>query len=434
MKKATVLLVALTAMQISFGQSVYAPLSGHPGLFTPAKGTKQQIKEQYKQKFHSSMVRDENWWVCYGLDIDSVNGFIASLSGNYLFSDSNVLVNFSDGYGGTIEGAPWVHMLGDVMDPLAFVFNYVNGVWLSSSDPYYLDSAAMVLAYFRNTDASVVDTLLVYVFSSAVGGSNLPLYYYSGSFFVQNYGYDTVYVPFIKYSKANHRPNAGSALKTFKVPLYEEDSSSFFYFKTFDLNDLYVPANHKVCMAVAFKPGYSYSPNQNIANQYNYIIFASLEENGPGTYQTYFPDEYNVSSIIPTSVRYGIDQYGYNNLFVPSYAYYEAYSFERHLLVYNISDQVTGISDVDIDFANVEVVPNPANTSFELYYTLTRPVGGVTVTLSDLTGKVLWQFNGQGSTGIQHHTVDVQRLKPGIYVVALESDGMRVRQPLVVAR
>lgn len=435
MKRIALLVVTvLVTGSWASAQKAQGPIGLPLDLLPQVKGDKQQLIRQYYDRFHSP-VRDINWWLCYGLDMDSLNGFVASLSGNYLFTDSNVLVNFGDGYGGTIEGNPWVHMLGDVHDPLAFAFYEISDVTLTDTDPYYLDSAGIVIAYFRNTDASVVDTLLVYYFESQVGGSNLPLYYYSSSFFQQNYGYDTVYVPFIKYNKSAHRPSAGSALKTVKVPLYEEDSSSFFYFKLFDTGDLFVPANRKVVMAVAFKPGYSYSPFQNIANQYNYVIFASLEENGPQTYQTYIPQEYNVSSIIPTTVRYGIDPYGYNGLYVPSYAYYDTYGFERHLIIYNISDQLTGVEPVNENvLADLHLMPNPAQQMSDLYFTLARPAD-VQVTLSDVVGrKLLQQPMGMMGKGIQRFAVDVSNLTSGLYWVTLHLDGTQTTLPLVVNR
>ncbi|MCS6917847.1 MAG: T9SS type A sorting domain-containing protein [Chitinophagales bacterium] len=433
MKKFTLLLVAAWMVyDVGFSQQAMAPVGMPLHRLPQVKSSKEQLFREYRERFHSP-VRDVNWWLCYAFDMDSLNGFTASLSGNYLFSDSNVLVNFGDGYGGTIEGNPWVHMLGDVHDPLAFAFYEISDVTLTSSDPYYVDSGGIVIAYYRNTDASVVDTLLVYFFESPVGGSNLPLYYYSGSFFQQNYGVDTVYVPFIKYNKSAHRPSAGSALKTVKVPLYEEDSSSFFFFKLFDLNDLFVPADRKVVMAVAFKPGYSYTAFQNIANQYNYVIFASYEENGPQTYQTYIPQEYNVSSIITTSVRYGIDPYGYNGLYVPSYAFYDTYGFERHLILYNVTDEVTGIADAfDGALADMRLIPNPASGSTELYYTLQHPAA-MRLEISDVTGRVLHQeIPGTMGKGIQRHNLSVSRFPAGMYWISLYADGQRTTLPLVV--
>ncbi|MCS6991612.1 MAG: T9SS type A sorting domain-containing protein [Chitinophagales bacterium] len=434
MKKLFLLAVSIGLLEAATAQHLHVPMGGKMLQVPQVKGSKEQIMQQYRQKFKSP-VRDMNWWLCYALDMDSLNGFIAALHANYLFSDSNVLVNFGDGYGGTIEGNPWVHMLGDVLDPLAFVFYEINDVTLTNSDPYYLDSAGIVMAYFRNTDASVVDTLLVYYFDSPVGGTNLPLYYYSDPFFLQNYGYDTIYVPFIKYNKSAHRPNAGTALKTMKVPLYEEDSSSFFYFKLFDMNDLFVAANRKVVMAVAFKPGYSYSPFQNIANQYNYVIFASYEENGPQTYQTYIPQEYNVSSIITTSVRYGIDQYGYNNLFVPSYAFYDSYGFERHLFLYNVSDEMTGINEVEATaLADLHLIPNPAQQQTDLYFTLSRPAQ-VSIQLTDVVGRELMSMTPRTvGKGIQRQQMGVDRLQPGLYWVVLRVEGKATTLPLVVTR
>ena len=422
----------LSVCSASFAQTQLSPLSWNQLLQPQLKSTTGDIRDQFNNRFKSSNLRGSSYWISYALDQDSLNGFTASLSGNFLFPDSNVLVNFSDGFGGVIEGSPFIHELGDVVDPLSFVFQYIDGVNFTSATPYFVDSAGVVMAYERTTDASIVDTLVVYMFEAANGGSNLPSYYYTGGSIAANFGYDTVYVPFIKYNHSTNKPTA-AALKTFKIPLYEEDSSSYYYFKLFSTNNMSVPAGHKVAMAVTFKPGYAYSEFENINNSGNVMFFASYEENGPDTYPTYIPDEANVSSIIPTSVRYNIDA-GYNGLFIPGYAYTSPYSWERHLFLYHITDELSGVNDPANSFADFSITPNPANDLSTIDFTLSNS-SDVVINIFDVTGKLLGTKSlGQLGKGQHTQTLDVSKLDAGIYMVSIESGSLKAAQKLVVAK
>ncbi|HYV91044.1 MAG TPA: T9SS type A sorting domain-containing protein [Chitinophagales bacterium] len=393
----------------------------------------QQAKGEYQNRFKTSTTRESAFWISYALDADSLYGFLASLAGNYLFPDSTVLVNFDDGAGNTSEGAPWVHELGDVVDPLAFVFSYIDGVNFSSSTPYFVDSAGLYMAYERNTDASVVDTAIVYMFEGGVNSTNLPTYYYHGGNIPAEFGYDTIWVPFINYLPNSNKPSA-TGLKTFKIPLYESDSSSFYFFKAFSTNHLAVLAGHKVGMAVTFKPGYSYNEDDNIVNTANVMFFASYEENGPGTFPTYTPNEYNVSSIIPTSVRYNIDTFGYNGLFIPCYAYTAPYSLERHLFIYKVTDGVSGINDPYNTLTDFSLTPNPANDLSRVDFFLNN-TSHVTISIYDVTGKLLAAKDaGQLSKGQHSQMLDVSKLNAGVYMVSVESNLSKATQKLMVGQ
>lgn len=400
--------------------------------------SKSSLQKQYFEHCKSQTERGASYWVCYALDNDSLNGNIATLSGNYLFPDSNVFVNFDDGTGGTVEGTPYIHELGDVMDPISFVFQYIDGVPYTTSDPYYVDSAGVVLAYYRNTDESVVDTMMVYMYCGPVSNTgNLPTYYYadnsSSTYWYDNYGYDTIRLSFMKYAYATNKPTA-SGTKTIKVPLYESDSSSFFYFKFFSTNNFYVPAGQKTAMAVTFKPGYSYEPFDNITDVGNYMIFSSYQENGDGTFQTYIPQERNVSTTIPTQIRYNQDPNGYNGLFIPSYAYIDPYPWQRHLFLYHLSDEAVGIDEASQSFSNVMIAPNPSKSVAKIYFDL-QENADVTIKVTDVAGKIMTVLpEGYLVKGDHNATLDLSSLSSGIYFVTIQSGNETATQKLVVGR
>ncbi len=433
-RKISTLLILLFAVAIGSAQTPLNTLSWNNMLQPEKTNQISQIRSNYQDRFHSEAERNVSYWVSYALDYDALNGYYYSvLSGNFLFPDSNVYVNFSDGAGGIIEGTPFVHELGDVMDPLAFVFNYIDGVPFTSATSYTVDSAAVYMAYQRKTDASIVDTLVVYMYEGSVGGSNLPDYYYTGGTIAANFGYDTVFVPFMKYTYTTNKPNATN-LKTFKIPLYESDSSSFYFPKIFSTNNFSVPADHKVAMAVTFKPGYSYAPFDNVDDNGNVMFFASYEENGLDTYPTYYPDEHNVSSIIPTSVRYNIDAQGYNGLFIPAYAYTDPYQWERHLFVYHIFDNINGINEINNNLSAFSVTPNPAKDASRIDYSLNER-SSVIITIYDVAGKIISSENeGMLSAGSHSKIVDLSKLEAGVYMVSVENNGLKTTQKLIVSK
>ncbi len=427
------LLILISAVVAVSAQTPLNTLSWNKMLLPQKNNSAQQIRDDYQNRFHNQL-RNPSYWVSYALDYDALNGYyFSSLSGNFLFPDSNVYVNFSDGAGGIIEGTPFVHELGDILDPLAFVFQYIDGVNFTTETSYTVDSALIYMAYQRTTDASIVDTLLVYMYEGAVGASNLPEYYYVGPDISANFGYDTLFIPFMKYSYTTNKPNATN-LKTFKLPLYESDSSSFYFAKVFSTNNFSIPANHKVAMAVTFKPGYSYDAFDNVEETGNVMFFASYEENGLDTYPTYYPDEHNVSSIIPTSVRYNIDQSGYNGLFIPAYAYTSPYSFERHLFAYHITDNLSGVNDLSDNISSFNITPNPATDFSRIDYSLSK-LSNVTISIYDVTGKLLSSMNeGLLSSGSHFQMLDVSKLNAGVYMVAIESNEVKTTQKLIVAK
>ncbi len=78
--------------------------------------------------------------------------------------------------------------------------------------------------------------------------------------------------------------------------------------------------------------------------------------------------------------------------------------------------------------------PNPAATTTEIVFTLTRP-GSVEMHVSDLLGRlVATPVSGFYAAGVHEATVDASALTPGLYLIALTTEAERVIQRLVVAR
>lgn len=268
-----------------------------------------------------------------GTDFFSGGPSIGNLNINYLFPDSTVLATF-----GTSLGNVWIHNLGHVLDPFATVYRDIFGANYSSSQAYVVDSFMMVYLYDRlHPDTTIVDTLIVDFYTSQ-DSSNLWSYYFATHPCWPN---DTVRVNGQLYYWPTNEPWANNVTQ-FKIPLTIADTAnSFFGLKAFETN-MAVPAGTLTAISVRFQPGYTYNFGDTIDANKNYFTFATVEELGQNTCPTYTPNDWNVSSIVPTDVRYNISG-GWDSLFIPTYAYYQSYGLEHHYFVFYVSQACANV-------------------------------------------------------------------------------------------
>jgi hypothetical protein len=239
-------------------------------------------------------------------------------------------------------------------------------------------------------------------------------------------------MPINKYKYSTLKPDA-SPIKTIKLPLAESDSSSFYYFKYFSTNSYHVPAGHKVSMVMAFKPGYTYSPFDNIADNANTLFFGSYQE-FPSGYQTYYQGEFNVSSVLPTFVRYNMDPGGWNGFYLPSYAWLDPYPWQHHIFAYFISDEATGINEPNLTVSNILVTPNPAADYAQVNFSLNNS-SDVQIDLYDITGKLINSFSmGKLPKGNHNQPINVSKLAAGVYTVSVVSGNQKATQKLMVGQ
>ena len=443
MKKHYLAIIFLFVAVGTWAQVPYRTFGWNQTLQAPINPNVEQLRHDYQQRCKSSTDRTLQYWVSYALSVDSINYGAAVHTGNYLFPDSNVNVNFVDVNGDPVEGSPFIHQIVDILDPLSVVFQIVDGVTFTSSDAYYVDSAAVALAYSRHTDASVVDTLIIYLYQGPVPNvhtGNLPEYIFTSQLpdydVFANWGVDTLHVPLNKYDYPTNKPSVVSAsdLKTFKFPLTESDSSSFFYFKFFATNKLQVDSGNKVAMVMAFKPGYTYTPFENVDSNKNTFFFLSYQESLNG-FQTYYQGEYNVSSVLPTFVRYDLDPNGFNGFYVPSYAWFPPpYPWQHHLFAYFLSDEPIGINEPNPVLSNILVTPNPSAGFAQVNFSLNNS-SNIRIELNDIAGKLINAFSiGKLSKGNHSQVIDVSKLPAGVYTVSVVSGEQKATQKLMVGQ
>jgi hypothetical protein len=410
----------------------------------------------------------ESLWISYAASMQTYqenqgNTPSFTRAGNYLFPDSLPVAEFGGGSGGTTYGSPWVHALSSILDLKSPAIETDNQNKFIGYTEYTLDSMAMNLIYVRNhVDTSIVDTLVINVMTNDKGSnttSNFPAYSFSGTT-ASNYGVSKLSfmdIPFDTSSVINNGvydtvpgliPQALSRqadMVTIKVPLTAADSSkadaagsSFIKTIVWAVN-MSVNATKKgkvVGAFVTFKPGFSYHLNDSLS-QMNYVRFFSREENDGG-FQTYFPNDWNVSAILSQEVRYGQSPGNWNGLTLPSFAYTAPYRFEYHDILWKVTGLNLSVSKVEDRSGNSisNVYPNPANGNemVTVPFSLSK-ASSVSINLVDAQGRVLRTINtakfNEGSNQVE---ISTEGLSNGLYYINMNIDGSNIAKSLSIVR
>jgi len=253
----------------------------------------------------------------------------------FLFPDTTILI---DNQG--IISRPQVHGIAEVMDynsPWIFPPNYLVHF---EHFGYFLDSVRIYGFYRRNSDSTIIDTLIVQIaqvkpIDYSLNSSNFPS-------LMSNYGVNQIpYYPV--YHDYNSTLSNDSSSLTLKIPLSNSDTGiysvpqSIYSAGHFTIGEhcgTYIQAGKRVQVIVSFKPGYSWIPNQDTLNKLNYFKFISQEENGANTIQNYSSNDFFMSYILNSQGLYSLT----DNQYTPSYKFeVGSYKYERHWIDFYLS-------------------------------------------------------------------------------------------------
>lgn len=387
-------------------------------------------------KLTNPSVNSSHVWVNYGEAIDQTLGGGPGTTGpgemnwNYLNTDSALYGDF----GGT-QSAIWIHHLGDILDVNSPYYNTIYGVTWDNTTAYTVDSIGMIYAYTRTQPE--LDTLIFTFFHNQTA-ANMPTYYFTGM--SADYGSDTLYFKAIKYTYATNAVNATGKV-TYKYALSDLDSTQGDYGFWALPTAFSVPAGKKMGCAVTFKPGFAYNLG-DVADNKNAFFFASWEENGANTFPlyTYCPNsastacDWNSSHAVTTDIRYNQNANGWNGLFVPAYAYTNAWGYEHHAIYYSVNAVTTGTNEVsNVPFAVQQSMPNPTNGKTLISYTLNKTANSVKVQVVDFSGRtVISQFENNMKPGDYTISLDASNLAKGVYLYSIDVDGYRVTKKMIV--
>ena len=417
-----------------------------PTKLAPVKTGQMQFdmsKARVNQKDVNS--RATTVWLNYASSIDQLNGGGQGMSGpavlnaNYLFPDSLGYGEFGTGNFSSI----WIHHVADVLDVKSDVFDIIDGINWGTTDAFSLDSMSLIYGYTRNhTNTNIVDTLIVTLWHNNTA-ANMP-----GSGFIgataANYLTDTVSFKSLKYLQTTNVPDA-TGKYVFKILLTEADTANFYFReKAFKVpTPFQVPAGKLMAADVMFKPGYTYALGDQIDYVANAFFFASYEEQGTGTFPTYWDCnyqsvtcDYNTSYILPQDVRYN-NAAGWNNRFIPAYAYGVGYRYEHHLISYMVSNPPTIPSSIIEDDASAFVLsqnqPNPFTDKTNINYKLKNAANTISIEVFDVRGVRIYQ-NNLGSQKAGNYSVEINNtdFASGIYFYTLTVDGAKVTKKMTV--
>jgi hypothetical protein len=143
---------------------------------------------------------------------------------------------------------------------------------------------------------------------------------------------------------------------------------------------------------------------------------------------------------LPTTISQGSNEtYSYDHI-VPIYL--DISYIEVAAMVHGPSDSEI-INAARVDFSksintmnqiitNFDIVPNPANEVLNLRIDIKKDVL-VTITLADITGKVI--FNNQSSlhAGSYVEQIDTRDIENGLYLINLNVDGQMITERVVIS-
>lgn len=314
-----------------------------------------------------------------------------------LFPDSTVLIHYGDYW------APvWKHSVGQVLDPTAplFALNYPE---VNQYLPYHVDSIVLPYRYYRPQN-EFPDTLVVQYYDP------------DDMYLVANAGfphcaasYGRIYYNWVK------RKGASPAYE-FKYLLTEADTNTSLGYLGFEV-DRDIPAGGKFGVTFTYFPGNPYSEGDTLDPIYptatgikinDFAVFEFKD----GDFAIDYGD-YNHSLDVPTSVRYNINQNGWNGRYLPGSAWQEGvYQMDVY---FKISYEPTGIDE--LDELGLLLYPNPSNEY-------------ITIQIEDnIDSKLDYQiFNAMGqvvftgSSTTSTNTINISNLERGMYTIRLTKD------------
>lgn len=437
----------LTAALFSMGMLTNTNAQLAPKLISSPKaviGQPKTISNMPAPKTNNkdSRLSTESYWLNSALANDEYLGGtpqspVYDIGAYPLFPDSQALFQFSNGNFNT-----FIHMCGNVLDPLAANMQSWSGNSWNKSNSYTVDSMIVGYSYNRTTGPGIVDTLVVYLFSDADTSNHVGTFYFSAGPLYDSLGInpstDTLLWKQIQYKYQTNKPDINmNVAATIKIPLTEADSGV--QEKPFFTGNYPIPAGYRAISVVQFIPGYTYTLNEVVSqtkNDFNIIYF---EENGQDTWPTYFSStfarDWNVSEIVRTSERYNEAGNSWNGYFLPSWAFVRGYAFEQWDIYYKVSSTNVGLETISATGATklFQNQPNPSNTLTDIKYE-TSVAGAVTIEVRDMTGRMVMEMNeGMKSAGVHKATVNVSGLSKGIYLYTLKTNTESLTRRMIIS-
>lgn len=341
---------------------------------------------------------DVSYWFNYGEDIWEIadaEGGDVSYFRNFLFPDSTVLVEFSDGL-----GSPWKHSLGQVFDPVGPLFSVLSPE-VNQFTPYTLDSIGFFYRYFRFQN-SAPDTLRVQVYENDnITFQPDPGWTSGASYASVDYDYQT-------------RTGTNFTQEYTYLLTNADTISATQGFLKFPVN-IPVNANEKVGATITYIPGNQFNTGDTIdvyvvpppTVQRNAFVVYEYRDNDFNLEPMYYNNQFCAT----TDVRYNTNTNGWNGSYIPGTAWNAGfYHLDMSFLVTFNPSGITENSN-----HRINLFPNPADETITLDFAGTDNEI-ITASILDVAGREVYSVQeSYTSPALKHITLKTESLTPGIY-------------------
>lgn len=356
--------------------------------------------------------------------LELINPGVMSFGFMPVFPDSSIILGF-DGSNNPVY-APY-HKAANYIDPK---FMAQQTIITNQFATYTMDSLYFGYAYERKTNAP--DSVIIQII-----GENQALNFTTGN---PAYPYQD-----IEYQYTTDKLKATvPVLKTLRYELLPTDTAAGYKQLAFSTAGMAaITGSKKVGVVISFKPGYSWTITDTLYDGHMANIFwvVSAEGNGDGggagTDPTIFgtANDYttnmNMSYILPTDIRYNMNANGWNGYLIPTFAYTTPYSYETHDIGYKLTCTNVGVEELKSNgYLLGQNVPNPFSGQTTINYELAKEAASVSLTVTDVMGRMVSSQKGETSTGV--HALTVSAISAGVYYYTLNVDGKTTTRKMIV--
>ncbi len=382
-----------------------------------------EIKSFFKRNNNSKVIKSR--WYNAAFTIDNVLGGIGTVNANNIFPDTTILVD----YGTMGFSGPWIHSIAECVDPMSIWYSDPNELTINGDMPYTVDSIALYCIYERNTDATVVDTLLIQLRNAGTDARG----WFNHSHFITNYGADTCVFRPVPYD-LNKIYSTDAGVITFKYPLTvssegDTTSNGLNYFKVGPATPFNIGAGEQVIVTFGFIPGYTWTANVDTLTTKNRIRFISMEELGDDTYPTYTKGEWTSSYIQSDDDLFDPAPTSYTS----HLGYMASYAYEHHWIELLLTADETSVKTNEVGILNVsQNHPNPFSGSTTINYNLDK-AANVNVTIYNVAGaQVMTIAKGLQTAGNHQIQIDASNLPAGVYYYTFTADNNTATKKMIV--
>ncbi len=343
---------------------------------------------------------------------------------DFIFPDT-ALFDYTDGV-----GRSFYYKVASVISPTASTFTTFWDTDFSKYLPYYVDSVRIPFRYHRNTNSSVVDTLIIEVGSD----SSVVIAGLSGSDIVNSFGFNTVTFNHLKFiAGADGIGEMELPRKTTLKVLLDTDFVSLG--SPQDLLELKLPVNlprfragENVFVALKFKPGFSYSLSDTISRSGNTFQTTMWQEEGANSFPLYYEDELNCSyfanylNLLPiTNAQMYEAFYPYYWVDVWPVEVPEHFDFGVKIRY----DEAWLSVNTNETKTSANCFPNPTSEKAIITYSVAENEN-VKIRLFDINGQIIFEKEeGLKSKGVYFSELDLSALSSGIYLYSVGNSELK---------